>query len=132
MHDVQWPGPRRRLTLAPGALTTGPSLPLGSRFSALGETDEVDLAAEALAVEVASGALVEHRAVSREDVLRPVRSDADVAKEFWDYVGFPTRASRFWECGSQDNSEVDQGTCTPVLCRSQAAVATPESPGAGG
>ena len=84
-------GTRRRLTLAPGAISPDS----GSRFSALLEEDEADREAEELAVGIAADVLAEDRAVSREDVRRPARSDAEVAHEFWEYVGFPTKALRF-------------------------------------
>ena len=85
-------GPRRRLTLVPGALspTSG-----GSRFSALDEEEDVDPEVEVIVVAVAADVLSEERVVSRCDVDRPVRSEAELAQEFWEYVGFPTKASRF-------------------------------------
>ena len=112
-------GPRGQLTLVPGALSPEPSASSGSRFSALPEDEDEDLEMNALAVEVASNVLLEDRVVSRDDVHRPAMSDSDLAQEFWYYVGFPTRASRFWERGSSEDGGDDHGKSSSVGCRSQ-------------
>ena len=125
-------GPRRRLTLAPGALSpatlgVGSQTAAGSRFDVLRERDEEEVfEAVDLAVRVAEDVLVEERAVSAVDVHRPDRSDAELAQEFWDFVGFPTKASRFWEMGSPVDDGADtQGTLSANVCRSP-EVSSPE------
>ena len=76
------PGPRRRLTLVPGALS--PELS-GSRFSVLPEEEDEEWEGDALASEVASEVLSEVRVVSRDDVQRPAMSDSALAQEFWEF-----------------------------------------------
>lgn len=103
MREATWG--RRRLTLAPrlpaaGPVTSPPAVG-GSRFSCLGSdygsSDEE--AAPAVGVRMALDVLGEG-----EDNLEwtPVcrrgrKTDAEIVQEFWNDVGFPTPASRFWE-----------------------------------
>ena len=76
------------------AAWTAPEPPAssGSRFSALREEDE-DLEGDALAVEVSTDVLSEEHVVLRDVVHRPAKLDYELAQGFWDYIGFPTRAS---------------------------------------
>ena len=96
---MQRPGPHRRLTLAPGALSPaaldgasrpGWSLPTstGSHFATLRVEEGDVVEAEDLAVSVAEGVLAEDRVVSCDDVHRPAKSDTDLAQEFMEFLGF--------------------------------------------
>uniref|UniRef100_A0ACD5WF51 Uncharacterized protein n=1 Tax=Avena sativa TaxID=4498 RepID=A0ACD5WF51_AVESA len=94
---------RRRKTLAPGDLSpppcsSTPGTAAGSRFLCLGSDSEGD-AEERLAAWKALVALDDDTGelgwttVSR----RRRRTDAEIRQEFWEDMGFPTPASRFWE-----------------------------------
>ena len=77
--------------------------------------------AEELAVSVAADVLSDDRVVSRGDVLQPAKSDDEFAQEFWNYVGFPTRASRLWEQGSSEDGGDTHGKFSSDVCRTPEA-----------
>ena len=117
--------PRRRLTLAPGALSPASCTlgSTGSRFCTLDSEDGSD--AEKMAIEAAEEVLKDGWEVSRDDVCRPPKSDEDIAKEFWTDIGFPTPASRVWE-KSPPSLSVNKGTSSAFVCRADSTSSTDE------
>ena len=92
---------RRRLTLAPPAWRPGDA---GSRFSCLRGLNAVPsgldgLDGEHVAVHLALEAMDEDEPPRPEspESRRPPQSEAEIRQKFWEDVGFPTPASRFWE-----------------------------------
>jgi hypothetical protein len=105
---------RRRLTLAPkfpvnlaSASLTSP-VDLGSRFACLAsdisgsEIEEED----GIPFQVASSALEEESEEGWTPVACKKKTDAETAVDFWREIGFPTSASRFWECSRCSAGEV--------------------------
>ena len=69
-------------------------------------------------METAEEVLAEDWLVSRDDIQRPAQSEEEIVAEFWEKVGYPTPASRFWERSSPTSSIAAQGTSLSPVCRS--------------
>lgn len=128
-------GRRRRLTLAPGGLPAWSAPPelsssptSGSRFSVLVE-DGSESADESCSSEVPVGAVLEvidspPAAEWSTMVRRGRRSDEELAQDFWNEIGFPTPASRFWETRSPRSA----GTSSDAVSGCRSPVARDGSP----
>lgn len=107
---------RRRLTLAPAAALPSPD---GSRFACLADGLEQD--GDSLGTDAGGGSDVvrsvlaagfdaeEVATVSEAELAggRKVLSDEELHDEFWSFVGFPTRESRYWERSDPDEEPSD-------------------------